>query len=184
MSTETAIDFETLRQILGTNGVAAGPAEAQGLLCGLICTGAEGVREIWLRELLPDPDEAGDLLRSECRQALERVYQETHDAFDGPGVGFELLLPDEGQPLRNRAAALTDWCQGYLYGLGLAKAPLGQLSEETLEGLKDITEVTKLDLSALEDGEEAEIDLTEVAEFVWVAAMLVREELVHHPRGE
>lgn len=175
MATTLITDFEPLSDALSAAGVSVSPAEAQGLLCGLLCAGSENALSLWLQELTTD---------DACRGTLNPLFQETLEAFEGPGVGFELLLPDEDQPLKQRASALIDWCQGFLYGLGLAKAPLDGLSQETQEGLKDITEVTKLDLDSLSDSEEEEIDLTEITEFIWVAAMLVREELVHHPRGE
>ncbi|MBU0499757.1 MAG: UPF0149 family protein [Gammaproteobacteria bacterium] len=178
MATTSTTDFDQLGEQLSVVGV--GPAEAQGLLCGLLCAGTDDALALWLQEL--NPEQTG--MDDPCRNALNRLFQETLEAFEGPGVGFELLLPDEDQPLKQRASALIDWCQGFLYGLGLTKAPLDGLSQETQEGLKDITEVTKLDLDALSDSEEEEIDLTEITEFIWVAAMLVREELVHHPRGE
>ncbi len=184
MMTAPTTDFGQLEKKLSAADVSVSPAEAQGLLCGLLCTGHDEAQSLWLQELIPDQDGTAVPLPPEHRQSLIRFFQETLDAFEGPGVGFELLLPDEDQPLRTRASALVDWCQGFLYGLGLAQARFDGLSQETQEGLKDIVEVTKLDLDALGSGEEDEIDLTEITEFIWVAAMLVREELVHHPRGE
>lgn len=183
MAIEHPIDYQQLRERLANAGFSTGPAESHGLLCSLLCCGKTDALGFWLDELTPAETDNDDLMQ-ECRRDLAHLYQQTHEAFEGPGVGFSLLMPEENEMLKVRAKALVDWCQGFLYGLGLAKAPLQQLSKETQEGLKDITEITRMDLDAIDETEQEEVDLTEITEFIWVAAMLVREELVHAPKGE
>ena len=187
MTNEASISHERLEQSLSSLSLAIGPSEAHGVLCGLLCSGRnDEARSLWMQELIPDISSDGNLLLQECVQNLSALYQETLASFEGPSLGFTLLLPDDDAALKQRAEELVAWCQGFLYGLGLAQASVDSLSEETREGLRDITEITKLDLDALAkaDSEQEEVDLTEVTEFIWVAAMLVREELVHQPKGE
>ena len=184
MTLEHPINYSELQDRLSSAGFAVGPAEAHGVLCSVLCCGKENAMAFWLEELTPPDADNADLLFQETKRQLERIYHVTNDAIDGPGGGFELLIPDDEASLTERATAIVEWCQGYLYGLGLASAPLHQLSKETQEGLRDITEITRLDLESLSDSEQEEIDLTEVTEFIWVAAMLVREELVRGPKGE
>ena len=78
---------------------------------------------------------------------------------------------------------MYDWCRGFLYGLGLAGISDRDLSEQTREVFHDFTEVTRLDLAGLEEGEDNEDALTEIVEFLWVAAMLVYEERVAAREG-
>lgn len=175
--TETAITFEQLQHSLDSASINISAAESQGVLCGLLCCGHGDTKKLWLSELMPDGTDANNLLLTECHQLLQQLYQETHHSFEDPGMGLSLLLPDEETPIGQRAEQLIDWCQGYLYGLGIGKAPIEELSEEAREGIGDITEITKLDIEELATTEQDEIDLTEVTEFVWVVTMLVKEEL-------
>ncbi len=181
MSDSKPIDYLEMQEKLIACDSQCGSAEAHGVLCGLLCSGADDAERRWLSELLPDGSEL-DLLQRECRQLLSRLHQQTHEAISGPGLGFSPLLPDDQSPLRERGKAMAEWCQGFLYGVGLSGIdPERQLSAETREALRDFTEITRLDLDALEDDEEQEDALAEVTEFLWVAAMLVYEELVHDP---
>lgn len=182
MSAVAQTGYDHLGRTLETLSSDIGASEAHGLLCGLLCGGAPRSRELWLLELAPDaeanpPHQAG-------LEELAAWLRRTEESFDGPGLGFSPLLPEEDQPLPRRAAEMVGWCQGFLYGLGLAGAPLDRLSGEACEGLHDLGEITRLDLSQLASGEQEEVDLAELIEFIWVAVMLVREELVYAPRGE
>ncbi|MET0094287.1 MAG: UPF0149 family protein, partial [Sedimenticola sp.] len=84
-----------------------------------------------------------------------------------------------------RARGVSEWCEGFLYGMGVAGVdPEVRLSGETREALNDLIEITRMDVDVLEDDEEDEDALVEVGEFLWVAAMLVHEELVNGPVEE
>lgn len=174
-------DHLKIEQQLQACGSDSRAAESHGVLCGLLCSGVDDALGSWLAELLPGYS-AADLLQKELRGQLEQLYKDTQEAISGPGLGFSPLLPGDDQPIGERARALTEWCQGFLYGVGLAGIDLDrQLSEETREAMRDFTEITRMDLEALDESEEQEDALTEITEFLWVAAMLVHEEVVHDP---
>ena len=169
----------TARQMAGA-GIDAGPAEAHGLACGLVCGGVENASARWEAELLEASD-AGDVLATECRHALKALLERTLDEMDGGGMGLSLFLPDDERPLAERATALREWCEGFLYGFGLSgTAPQRALSVEGREALRDVGELTRLDAEHVGHGEDEEEALTEIAEFVRVAAMLIREEVLRH----
>ena len=76
------------------------------------------------------------------------------------------------------ATALRDWCEGFLYGFGIAGvSPDHALSAEGREALRDIGELTRLDAEQVAEGESEEGALTEIIEFLRVAALLIREEV-------
>jgi uncharacterized protein YgfB (UPF0149 family) len=150
-------------------------AEAHGILCGLICAGASPAPAVWIRELFPGKGRDGSP-DPETRRALEAVAERTRDEIQGPGVGFRPLLPQEACTLRERALGLYDWARGFLYGVGVAGLRREALSEQAREAFADLTEITRMDLDALDEGEENEEALTELQEFIWVAAMLIFEE--------
>ncbi len=177
MSASTDIDYDQAGQWLAASELSPSPGEAHGMLCGLICGGDKTAEETWLDQLLPDvgPD---DLPAREAREGLRLLARHTHDRIEGPGLGFSPLLPPDTRPLAERASALYDWVRGFLYALGLQGVSENDLSDQTREVFRDFIDLTRMDLDALDDSESNEEALTEVSEFVWVAAMLVYEERV------
>ncbi|HHH39934.1 MAG TPA: hypothetical protein ENK50_10220 [Sedimenticola sp.] len=174
-----ALDLERVeRRLAAADQEELTGSEAHGVVCGLLCTGQgdEGLAR-WLQELFPRSDD-GEGLQDACQRTLRLLYEETREAIEGPGLGFTPLLPGDDKPLRQRAGAVCDWCQGFLYGVGLAGHAREQvLSAHTREALQDMSDITRMDLDALEENEESEEDLMQITEFIWVAAMLVYEDL-------
>ena len=101
-----------------------------------------------------------------CRATESAEQLETGD-FD-----LELCLPDdELYGLAERTDSLAHWCQGFLHGFAAVQA---ELSEENQELLKDLTEISKLEMSEDElgaDEEENEGYYMELSEFVRMAAV-------------
>jgi uncharacterized protein YgfB (UPF0149 family) len=122
----------------------------------------------------PIPESSGATQR---RVALEQLADWTESALDAQALAFDLLLPPEDRPLRERATAVHDWVRGLLYGLAL-----GGLERERLEGpgreaFDDLVELTRMDLDAIDEGDVDEAALAEIIEFLRVAAMMIREEV-------
>ncbi|MCY1558840.1 hypothetical protein D9M68_958120 [compost metagenome] len=85
-----------------------------------------------------------------------------------------LLLPSDDAPLRERAAALGQWCQGFLGGFGLT-ARDSALSAEAMEVLQDLSAIAQVQ-NALEESEDGENDYMEVMEYLRVALLLLFSE--------
>jgi uncharacterized protein YgfB (UPF0149 family) len=176
MDCQAKVKYEHIEARLLAAGVEVAPAEAHGLLCGLLCGGYPRPVDHWLEELAEDSD--SDLLLREARSTLQRLASETRSDLDDPGLGFRPLLPDDEQPLVRRARALGEWCQGFLYGVGSStKGSGGSMSAVVQEALHDFAEISRIDATEIEESEEQEDNYMEVVEFVWVAAMMIREEL-------
>lgn len=176
------IDYEEVRRLIEASDLSPSPSEAQGILCGLICGGDPRAAETWLGQLLPPGGyQAADLLAEEGRARLIRLAEQTLEEIKGPDLGFSLLLPDESGPLAERATAVYDWVRGFLFALGILGFEEQGLSEQTREIVRDFSDLTHLDLSALDEGEENEAALTEITEFVRIAAMLLYQERVLDP---
>lgn len=176
--TESSLDYERVERQMASADIESSGAEVHGILCGLICTGREDARARWFGELFQE-EQSTDLLVRECADSLKQLHDETVAAVEGPGLGFTPFLPDDEKPLKLRARAVAEWCQGFLYGVGVAGLPAGhRFSEETQDALNSLTEITRMDLDQLSGDEEDEEALMEVTEFIWVAAMLVHSELV------
>lgn len=168
--------YQALAERLLALEVEMSPAETQGVLCGLICGGGDadaGPR--WLDGVLGSA-QPGDVLAAQARREWLGHAAKARVAIEEGTLGRDLLLPGDDRPLGERARALHAWSLGFLYGLGLVVHPQGARSPQTREALEDFVEITRMDLDALEDSEENEAALTELAEFVWVAATLVYED--------
>ncbi len=170
-------DYDYLDDQLTQADIKSSAAEVQGLLCGLLCAGEKHLEQRLFAELTPDP-ERKDPPWGACRESLEGLAREIRKSISGEHMGFSLLLPDDGKPLQERAAAVRDWCQGFLYGMGLTEGGGDrELSAEAQEALEDLAEMTRMQVEDLGDSEEEETALAEVVEFIWVAATLVHDEL-------
>ncbi|MCW8908385.1 MAG: YecA family protein [Sedimenticola sp.] len=175
---ESSLSYERVERQMASADIESSGAEVHGILCGLICAGRQDALERWFGELF-EQDQASDLLVRECADSLRKLHDETLSAVRAPGLGVSPFLPEEEKGLKLRASAVCDWCQGFLYGLGVAGIPPAHsFSSETREALNALSEITRMDLEGLQGSEEDEASLMELTEFIWVAAMLVHSELV------
>ncbi len=171
-------DHDQLERLLAACELSCSAAEAHGIYCGLLASGSDNPRARWLAELeatTEGPDDA-DEARRERRAALEGLADATDVALAGMEQAFHPLLPADDRPLRARAEAVHAWTRGLIYGLGIANLDQRRLSPDVREVLDDLMEVTRMDLDDLEDNADNEAALTEVLEFLRVAALLIREQ--------
>ena len=76
--------------------------------------------------------------------------------------------------VREQANTLVDWCQGFLVGLGLSSVQTSD--EQVLEMIKDISEISQLEVDLL-DNEENTQDFYEIVEFVRMGVLFIQETL-------
>lgn len=177
MSAPSLPDFEHTLQLGNGSLDAAGLAECHGLLCGMVCrqsspSAGDYLRQLAAMRLVVDPGQA-------LGGALTKAWESTVAQFDDEDMGFALWLPDDDDPLEERAIALAYWCSGFLAGLG-SGGQLGTLSEEAREAIGDLQEIARAELSASAEGErqseEDEGAYTEIVEYVRVVALMMRED--------
>jgi len=98
--------------------------------------------------------------------------------MDDAEAPFLPLLPDDDEPVSERAAALVDWCEGFLYGFGNnGSTDLCEFSQEGREFVSDLKEITRMDVLSLEDDEENEVALSELMEYIKAGTLILREEV-------
>ncbi len=151
-------------------------SEVHGVACGLLCALADDLQGDWHQALYSECD-MDDVLVQECRATTDNLLaQSAVQLRDEEAYGFDLCLPDEDD-LPGYAGGLRDWCQGFLYGVGVAAPQLQSvLSEEGREALQDMSEISKLDVTAVAGGEEEAAALAEVEEYLKIAALTVRQD--------
>jgi uncharacterized protein len=166
-------DYDHIQQLLVQERSLAGASEAHGTLAGSLCA-AQGYRlEDWLREILPEGRAA-----PATTAALEEIFTATAGALLQPDMEFELLLPDDEQAIEVRTAALAQWCQGFLYGLGAGAIPdASELPGEVGEVVRDFIEISRAGVDASQGEESNEAAYAELVEFVRVGVQLLFEEL-------
>lgn len=169
-------EFERFDRLLGSINLDIGASELHGVICGTLCAGHAEAHAAWFEELFRNQP-ADDLLVREARQMLGRLYQATQRQIGSDDLEFQPYLPGDELPISERARNLSEWCQGYLFGLGLAGMSEQQLMGDAKEAIGDITEFTKLDHDSIDAGEEAELAYAELQEFIRVATLLIWQEL-------
>lgn len=157
--------------LLSGAGFSTSPAELHGLLLGRSCAGAGFDVETWLAEAV---DLLGEPPQEAVRQALIGLQEMVRGELTGEDITLVMLLPGDEHPLKERARALGQWCQGFLSGFGLTQRDQ-PLSEEANEVLQDLVAIAQIE-SALEDSEDGENDYMEVMEYLRVAPLLLFTE--------
>lgn len=153
------------------------PAEAHGIACGMCCAHLPKIDEVWAAEIYSELN-TQDVIAEECRFLLDHLFTVTQAQLAEMEFEFQLFLPEfeDAPPLYG--AAISDWCQGFLFGLGLAgEERLQQLSEEAQESMGDISEISRVSSDDIEDNEEDQEALVEVEEYLRVAAMLMYNDM-------
>ncbi|HEV7715645.1 MAG TPA: UPF0149 family protein [Steroidobacteraceae bacterium] len=166
--------YTEIQRVLADERSMTDAAEAHGTLAGALCTASTYRFEDWLQEILPEGH-----AQPEATGTLRGLYFLTTETLAAADMAFEPLLPEDTQPLDERAAALSQWCVGFLYGLGSGSVQdLSKLPGEAGEVIRDFDELTRVGVGTGESDEENESAYVELVEFVRVGVQLVFEELV------
>ena len=165
--------YTEIQRVLADERSMTDAAEAHGTLAGALCTAPTYRFEDWLQEILPE-----GRAQPEATGTLRGLYFVTTETLEGADMAFEPLLPEDAQPLDERAAALSQWCVGFLYGLGSGSVQdLSKLPGEAGEVIRDFDELTRVGVGTGESDEDNESAYAELVEFVRVGVQLVFEEL-------
>ena len=166
--------YSEIQRVLTEERSLADAAEAHGTLAGCLCATVAYRFEDWLSEILPEGRPSQPLAAA----ALRDLFSETAGALAGSDMEFQLLLPDDEQPLDARTAALAQWCQGFLYGLGTsALDDTRRLPGDVGEIVHDLGEISRAGVDSRDSEESNESAYAELVEFVRVSVQLVFEEL-------
>ncbi len=175
--------YEDVVQALADAGSTVHAAEAHGCLCGGLAARRDYSQSDWLEELLPGatPTAGG----ASTESLFSDVFRNTSEAMRGFDMTFEPLLPDDTNPIAERAEALAAWCQGFLYGLGAAgTAAAMPMSEATSEVLADLAEIARVGSVGADEAEVEEASYAEIVEFLRAGVQLVFEELDSWRQGQ
>jgi len=174
-------EFHEIEQRLSASRALTDLPEAHGTLAGALCATHTVSLQDWLREVFADG------VAGEAESTMLALFEWTRHVLTAGQLEFRLLLPGDETPVAERAAALSQWCQGFLYGLGSSPLPdIEQLPEEVAEIVRDLTALTQIGVDADESLEESEQAYAELVEFVRVGVQLLHDELARFrdPRAD
>ncbi|HHJ36370.1 MAG TPA: YecA family protein [Gammaproteobacteria bacterium] len=179
-------DISQLEGLLFDVDAALGATESHGALCGMLC--AQGATEAsqWMLHVLGEHEESTKALQQAGKKLLQ-IHQLSVEQMNDIDGEFELMLPDDDEPLEARVEALGTWCQGFVFGLAIGGIKEDtELPEDSKELIKDIIEISRAgyvvdeeaELAVAEEGdEEDEVAFMEVSEYVRMGTLLIYEEL-------
>lgn len=148
--------------------LAMGPAELHGALCGWLAAGGANTAD-WLRSVMVD----AELPQPAAGDTLDRLRVASTAQLDDPQFGFQLLLPED-ENVAVRAAAVFEWCRGFLGGFGLVPRE-GKLTDEISEALQDMGNLAAAQVEEGDEDDDAR-DLAEIEEYLRVATLLVHAD--------
>jgi uncharacterized protein len=166
-------NYAQIQRLMSESRAVSEPAEAHGTLAGALCATGAYRLEDWLAEILPEGALSGN-----AAPLLRGIYEQTRAALNGTLMQFELLLPEDEEPIEQRTEALTLWCNGFVYGLGTSGAPDPErLPGDAGEIVRDLAHIMRAGVDEREGLEANEAALAELVEFVRVGVQVVFEEL-------
>jgi uncharacterized protein len=167
-------EYETITGILSKLGVEVGAPEFHGLMTGYLCakTNSSAAERLelyreWLDTDVQGPDVA----------AIDELQQETEESLgEFSDFEFRILIPDDESTVAERSKALSEWCTGFLSGFGSAgQFSQVDLGEDIVEAFADFGRIASL-TEEVPEGEENEVDLMEICEYVRISVLLIFTE--------
>lgn len=169
-------EFDDLQDLLASlnSGIAA--PECHGFLTGFLCISDTIDASVW-EYICADLDGA-ESISPEYRSLLHDMGHCISQQMLSSDLDFRLLQPDDFTPFPDRCAALAQWCQGFLSGLGVAGTiNWGGLSETCREMITDFSDISRLDAGSDEDsGDGLEVSLMELHEYVRMGVVYIYAE--------
>ena len=155
------------------------PLSSSGLhgnMCGYLCAGARGYAEKYFNYLLTQKNNAENA-RAMANMLFE-IYTLNQVQIENLDCEFQLLLPDDDEPLPKRAAAFAAWCVGFTQAMKRCGIQCDTLQdEEAQDALLHITEFGNINHDTLDISEQDEQALMEVIEYTRIAVLHIRQDL-------
>lgn len=176
MSAARLPDFEHTLVVARGNLEASELAECHGVACGLLCHLPQSSFAAYagLLDMLGLVRIPAAGLKMSLRELLDSSRLQLADEE----MGLSLWLPDDNEILEERTMALSQWCSGFLAGLGSSEDDsLKSMSEDANEALADLRQIATADVTDTTQSEQDENAYAEIVEYIRVVILLIREDL-------
>lgn len=169
-------DFEHTLAIAQGNLEAAELAECHGVACGLLCRRADSSLDAFVGLL--DMLEIVVAPGAGLKMSLDELLNSTRAQLADEDMGLSLWLPDDDEILEERTIALSQWCSGFLAGLGSSgDESLKAMSDDANEALRDLEQISRAEVADTSESEDDEIAFAEIVEYIRVIILMIREDL-------
>lgn len=174
--------YQSFLDAISVLGLPVSASELHGIMCGYLCAGAVSEGESYIRALMLK--QTKDETTRTAALAMFNVYTVSQEQMKNFDFQFQLMLPDEHEPLIDRAQAFSEWCEGFTQGMTIVGVSYDQLNEEeSQEALQHLAEFAQLDYQSLEVDEEDERALMEVSEYTRMAVLRLYGDLLSNDDG-
>ncbi|MFT7218735.1 MAG: hypothetical protein ACI8Z1_000346 [Candidatus Azotimanducaceae bacterium] len=161
--------YQKLQDELSKHSADVHPSELHGQLIGYVCALQNGsnvgrrsaLYDTWLDGGVSDALKA--LLEAEFVHALDNLGE--YSDFE-----FSLMIPDDEEPIADRAESVGLWCSGFLSGFGESGRSIE--GDDLTEAMRDLAQIAAMN-EEVPEGEENEADLNEIVEFVRIGVLLI-----------
>ena len=176
MSAAHLPDFEHTLAIARGNLEAPELAECHGVVCGLLCRLPDASLDVFIGLL--DMLELVHTPGAGLRMSLDELLNSTRTQLVDEDMGLSLWLPNDDETLEERTMALSQWCSGFLAGLGRSgDDTLKAMSDDANDGLKDLQQISGADVSDTDESEEDENAFVEIVEYIRIVILMIRDDL-------
>lgn len=147
-----------------------------GMMCGYLCAGADNQGEAYIRALLNNKkDEAS----RDAILAVFAVFSISQQQLYNFDLEFQMLLPDDEEPLTARAQAFSEWCDGFIQSLTAAGVSSDHFEDEDArDAFQHLIEFSELNSDILDVDEDDERALMEVGEYARMAVLRLHSDLI------
>jgi len=181
--TET-IDYLKLEQVLHQGDADFTVAESQAIACGVLVVNIAADKLAWVKLIVGDVD-TNNNNQHRAIASLGELFEQTKYQLQDSNLEFNLLLPDDDDPISHRFNSVQDWCRGFLTGIAMSGIKLegdnSALPEDTRDLLMDFANISSSGDFDFDEEEgknaESEIALAEIIEYLRMGTLLINEEL-------
>lgn len=170
-------DYSEVYEAFARSGLIHTPAEAHGILCGLLAKETATPVDQFL-QVINGPSENEWIINGESESLLSSLHEITRIQLQDPNLGLELLLPDDDEPIEARFVAACEWARGLVFGLaeqGITSAE--GLPEDTADFYRDCLALAGNEYEIDDNSLENEELYMELQEFLRMGTLLGQEEL-------
>jgi yecA family protein len=159
------LEFEDVSKLLLNRQPGPKPSEVHGIVCGLVCAGADLDGKVWIERIIGQMSEDVWL---EGPALLVQLYDQISRQFSGVEFKFQMLLPDVSHSLADRTLALTEWCQGFLSGLHTAGVDFSEVLTDILCRFSELAQMQRAQIETTDEKILTFVELTEyIRKSVW-----------------
>jgi len=170
------MDFEAMAQKMQAHPELESPSFIQGILAGMVTADGQTTETQWIKQLLIEAQ--AQSVKESFLKGLHQLYYQTLEGLNDSQFRLVLCLPQASAGLDWRAQMLAQFCEGFLYGLGLQGGRLDALQDEPAEALQDFSNIAQMDVAELAEAtEQDEADFLELVEYVKVGVLTLHEAL-------